>query len=195
MRFAVDFYRSFYFLLPTKNFLFVCIYFRLVFYSAHNFPKVRRTVVFQMNPQGKAIIPAQEAAAFLKRSNLNVNQLGQVRRLFFVFSPVFFRLLKVYLFSVEQIIVYSRKGSVHVYILFNKLFTIYSRNMCFCFCCLEDYRIFLVFLHPTRTIRRFSKKFLYFFKVGEIGKQSIVVIVSSYFWISFWNRLLCKFLQ
>ncbi|VDD93018.1 unnamed protein product [Enterobius vermicularis] len=33
----------------------------------------------EMNPQGKSVIPAQEAAVFLKRSNLSVQILGQVR--------------------------------------------------------------------------------------------------------------------
>lgn len=32
----------------------------------------------EMNPQGKSVIPAQEAAAFMKRSNLSVNVLGQI---------------------------------------------------------------------------------------------------------------------
>lgn len=34
--------------------------------------------MFQMNMRGKDVVPAQEAAAFLKRSNLNVTTLGQV---------------------------------------------------------------------------------------------------------------------
>ncbi|VDO22514.1 unnamed protein product, partial [Brugia timori] len=37
------------------------------------------TVLFQMNVRGKDVVPAQEAAAFLKRSNLNATTLGQVR--------------------------------------------------------------------------------------------------------------------
>lgn len=46
-------------------------------------------LLFQMNFRGKDTVAAQEAAAFLKRSNLSVNTLGQVSYLLnnFFFFP------------------------------------------------------------------------------------------------------------